>query len=96
MTLEKVLKEPEATVEVKGEPEDSHDKLTSSKLAQKLNLKTAELMQTLYEKRFLEDRGGKAYLTAKGREAGGEFRLSPRFGPYFIWPTTLELRGIGA
>jgi hypothetical protein len=28
----------------------------------------------------------KHYLTAKGKEVGGEFRMSSRFGSYFLWP----------
>ncbi len=34
---------------------------------------------------------GEIYITTKGKEAGGEFRMSPKFGPYFIWPETLKL-----
>ena len=29
---------------------------------------------------------GKPYLTAKGKDAGGESRMSSTFGPYFLWP----------
>ena len=25
-------------------------------------------------------------LTARGKDVGGEFRMSPKFGPYFRWP----------
>ncbi len=38
----------------------------------------------------LELKDGKHYLTEAGKAAGGEFRMSPRFGPYFLWPETLE------
>lgn len=92
MTLEKVGKEPDA----KAETEEVHEKLSSSKLAQKLGLKTAELIQRLQAAGLLEDRDGKPYLTAKGKEAGGEFRMSPKFGPYFLWPLSLEVPGIPA
>ncbi len=34
----------------------------------------------------LEFREGKHYLTQKGKDAGGEFRMSPKFGPFFLWP----------
>jgi len=38
---------------------------------------------------LLELREGKTFITAKGKEAGGEFRVSPKFGPYFLWPEGL-------
>lgn len=72
-----------------GESEEAADKtekLTTSKLAQKLGVKTAELLERFVVTGLLELREGKHYLTAKGKEVGGEFRMSPRFGPYFLWP----------
>lgn len=67
------------------------DKLTSSKLARKLGCKTNELLDRLAAAGFLEVREGKHYLTEQGKQAGGEFRMSPRFGPYFLWPETLSV-----
>ncbi len=64
-------------------------KLTSSKLAQKLGIKTSELIERLVALGLLELREGKTFITQKGKEAGGEFRVSPRFGPYFLWPEGL-------
>ena len=66
-------------------------KLTSSKLAVKLGMKTPELMDKLVAAGLLEPREGKHYLTAKGKEAGDEFRMSPKFGAYFLWPQALTL-----
>ena len=48
-------------------------------------------MDKLAEAGLLEPRDGKHYITAKGKEAGGEFRMSPKFGPYFLWPQDLTL-----
>lgn len=67
------------------------NKLTSSKLAQKLGIKTNDLMEKLLADGFLELKDNKHYLTAKGKEAGGEFRMSPKFGPYFLWPENFKL-----
>lgn len=64
-------------------------KLTSSKLAQKLGIKTSELIERLVALGLLELREGKPFITAKGKEAGGECRVSPKFGPYFLWPEGL-------
>jgi phosphatidylserine/phosphatidylglycerophosphate/cardiolipin synthase-like enzyme len=83
ISLERVASDQEH----KNDSDDSSaGKLTSSKLAQKLGVKTNELLEKLLETGHLELKDGKHYLTAKGKDDGGEFRMSPRFGPYFLWP----------
>lgn len=82
ISLERVI----IGTEEKTETIDKSDKLTSSKLAQKLGIKTNEFVEKLVVIGLLELKEGKHYLTAKGKEAGGEFRMSQRFGPYFLWP----------
>jgi len=86
ISLERVANEPEN----KPETDEVSDKLTSSKLAQKLGMKTHELIEKLVASGHLEPKEEKHYLTAKGKEVGGEFRMSPRFGPYFLWPESLK------
>lgn len=81
ITLERVSPE-----EAKSGEEEQHSKLTTSKLAQRLNLKSAALLEQLVSNGFLELREGKHYLTEKGKESGGEFRMSSKHGPYFLWP----------
>ena len=88
ISLERVaITEPEE----KHEAEELTGKLTSSKLAQKLGVKTNEFIEKLVASGHLEAREGKNYLTAKGKESGGEFRMSPRFGSYFLWPENFKL-----
>jgi phosphatidylserine/phosphatidylglycerophosphate/cardiolipin synthase-like enzyme len=82
ISLERVIIEPED----KSETDEKSDKLTSSKLAQKLGIKTNEFVEKLVTSGLLELKEGKHYLTGKGKEVGGEFRMSSRFGPYFLWP----------
>jgi len=77
--------------EVKSDAEESPGKLTSSKLAQRLGLKTNEFIEKLVTTGHLETREGKPYLTTKGKEVGGEFRMSQKFGPYFLWPENFKL-----
>lgn len=89
ITLERVANDTDK-VEAKHEAEESSDKITSSKLAQKLGMKTSELVEKLVVSGHLEARDGKHYLTAKGKEVGGEFRMSPKFGPYFLWPESFK------
>ncbi len=94
ITLERVPTETED-----HENGDSHsaqdgspdEKLTTSKLAQRLGMKTGQLLEKLVSSGFLESRDSKHYITAKGKEAGGEFRKSPKFGPYFLWPENLKI-----
>jgi hypothetical protein len=73
------------------EIEEKTSKLTSSKLGQRYKLKTPELIQKLLENGYLEINDGKQVLTKKGQDAGGEPRVSPKFGPYFLWPEDLKL-----
>ena len=89
ISLERVTSQPEATssetdkgieIEVVGE------KLTTSKLAQKLGLKTAQFMERAVVQGYLEPEGDKHALTSKGASAGIEFVAKSRFGPYFLWP----------
>ena len=88
ISLERVTNE----TEVQSEAEEiSSGKLTSSKLAQRLGIKTNELTDRFVQSGFLELRDGKYYITAKGKEAGGEFRMSPKYGPYFLWPESLRV-----
>lgn len=93
ITLERVSADSKGEEEGKAESEESGDKsgkLTTSKLAQKSGMKTGEFLEKLVAAGLLEVRDGKQYLTAKGKETGGEFRMSPRFGPYFLWPEGLS------
>ena len=80
ISLERITDESE----VKNKSVSSHEKLTSSKLASLLNLKTEELMEKLTILGYLELREGKHYLTSKGKEVGGEFRTGQKFGSYFL------------
>ena len=96
ITLERVTTEAksegDSKTEIKTDSEeasDKVDKLTTSKLAQKLGMKTGELLERFVAMGLLEQRDGKHYITAKGKEVGGEFRMSPKFGPYFLWPEAL-------
>jgi phosphatidylserine/phosphatidylglycerophosphate/cardiolipin synthase-like enzyme len=70
---------------------ESSGKLTSSKLAQKLGIQTNDLIDKLLAAGYLETKEGKPYLTEKGKTVGGEYRKSPKFGPYFLWPESIKL-----
>lgn len=90
ISLEKVSKQPGIQASSSETPVETEQvKLTSSKLAVKTKVKTAELIEKLTAIGYLGEHDGKHTLTEKGKEAGGESKFSPRFGPYFIWPEDL-------
>jgi len=85
ISLEKI-KKPNASIEPETKPgKNELSKITSSKLAAKLKLKTPELLEKLASTGYIEAVDGKQALTKKGETAGGE-AMSGRFGAYFIWP----------
>jgi phosphatidylserine/phosphatidylglycerophosphate/cardiolipin synthase-like enzyme len=62
-----------------------HAKVTSSKLAFKLQLKTPDFIALLILKGYVEEVDDQQVLTKAGALAGGEAKTG-RFGAYFIWP----------
>lgn len=75
---------------IEKENEEEHDKLTTSKLAIKLKLKTDELLEKLVSLGFLEKKGDKEYITAKGKDAGGEYKPN-KHGGYFLWDKDMKI-----
>lgn len=65
-------------------------KLTTSKLATKLGVKTDELNLALTTKGYLENKEGKLFITELGKSIGGEVRPG-KFGAYFLWPEDLVI-----
>ena len=93
ISLERVAAVEESTdAEQEDGQEDAGDvgRLPTSKLARKLGMKTAELLDKLVAIGHLELKEEKPYLTDLGKAAGGEFRMS-RHGPYFLWPESLDI-----
>ena len=69
-----------------SEDESSNlSKLTTSKLAAKLKIKTADLLTKFVEMHYLTlNENGKHVLTDLGKSIGGEYRPS-QYGGYFLW-----------
>ncbi|MDD5065309.1 MAG: phospholipase D family protein [Phycisphaerae bacterium] len=67
--------------------EHQFQKLTAGNLSKQMGIKMTELSQLLLDVGYLEDKGGKNYLTKAGRDAGGEWRMG-QHGGYFLWPTS--------
>lgn len=90
LSAEKIVEES-STATPQKEKSEKYDKLTTSKIAKSLGMKTSELIDRLIGKGFLERSGDKLKLSKEGESAGGEFRFSKKFGPYFLWPKDLTL-----
>lgn len=66
-------------------------KLSSSKIAQKRGLKTAQLLELATATGHLALDGDRHIVTAKGTQAGLELVSKSRFGPYILWPEDINL-----
>lgn len=88
--VEKKADQPQEGAATSASAEEGMAKLTSAKLAAKLGIKTAELMDRLASAGHLELRETMHYLTDQGKTAGGEFRKGPG-GYYFLWPADLQV-----
>ena len=85
---------PVAQVPVVGASDTEQEpagKLTTSRFARKLGLKTGELLERAVALGHVEAQEEQHVLTPKGQQAGIEFIAKSRFGPYFLWPESLEL-----
>ncbi|OOV86880.1 phospholipase D family protein [Oceanospirillum linum] len=86
ITMQKVDKEGDVKAkQVKSKANNPTGKLTSSKLAAKLKMKTPELIEKLVAEGYVEEKEGKQNLTQKGLSAGGEAKTG-KYGDFFIWP----------
>lgn len=83
VSLEKVLPKNEQEIT---------SKLSTSKLAKKIGMKTSELLQMLIGVGYLSIAQEKHVLTEKGKEMGGEYISKARYGGYFLWPEALKLK----
>lgn len=90
LRLSEEIETKAAAAEADESQEPVYDKLTTSKLAQKMGVSAAELIERLMDAGFLEDRSGRSYITTAGRTGGGEFKMG-RAGPYFLWPCDLVI-----
>lgn len=78
-------KETFISVEVEEKSIDKNNtKLTTYKLAKKLQMKTDELNKKFIEQGYLEEKGTKLYLTQKGKEIGAIWKPN-KFGGYILW-----------
>ena len=66
-------------------------KLSTSKIAAKHGMKTAEWLAKAVEAKLLTPEGDRYHLTPAAKQAGIEFVAKSRFGPYFLWPDNFTI-----
>lgn len=97
ISVERVSKDSivDSAVQVAGTEadQDERGKLSTSKLARKLGMKTGELLERAVVAGYVELQGDQHMLTTQGQAVGVEFIAKSRFGPYFLWPENIELVG---
>ena len=85
----------ESLTEVSTHPEPrldpDYEKLTISKLALKLGIKSRLLVDKLIGRGWIEVENDRRRLTAEGKSVGGEERFSPRRGSFLVWPADLRI-----
>lgn len=91
MSFEKVAKSSEQSEDTSESGSEGVEKLSTSRLGKKLGLNTKALLAKLTESGLLEIKNEEHYLTEAGKSAGGELKVSKRFGEYFVWPTSLTV-----
>jgi hypothetical protein len=86
-----LLKEETVIVEIKKEVEDKEIKLlTTSKIAQKIKLKTDPFILLLIENDYLKSDEKGNQLTDKSVELGAVFKKS-KFNSYYLWPENFKI-----
>jgi len=83
--IEKAASEAPSSVMDSVADGEGTTKISSSKLARKLKLKTPDFLESLVSSGYLEESNELHSLTVKGVDAGGEAKTG-RFGSYFVWP----------
>jgi hypothetical protein len=65
-------------------------KISTSQLAKKHRMAPKELFSLLSNQGLIKRAENMWTLTEKGEEIGGEYKDSPQYGQYIVWPDTLK------
>ena len=90
ISLEKIDQQKSSTPTTEDEDDNNFEKLTSSKLANKLGLSTTDLLEQLTQNGYLSKKDNNFYLTDKAKMIGAEFKKG-KFGFYFLWPENIAV-----
>jgi len=67
------------------------DYISTSALANQLELKSVDLFDKLKVHGWIDRKGDKWILTDLGRQKGGQTRNSQKFGEYIVWPENISI-----
>ena len=65
--------------------------ISTSALANELDLKPAELFDRLNSLGWIERQNEKWVLTELGRKKGGQTKNNPSYGEYVVWPENISI-----
>ncbi|MBE2189001.1 MAG: glycerol kinase [Candidatus Kapabacteria bacterium] len=67
--------------------------ISTSALANELNIKSSDLFEKLKTLGWIERKNDKWTLTDLGKHKGGQTRASTKFGEYIVWPENISIEG---
>lgn len=67
------------------------DYISTTSLANELDVKPAELFEKLKGLGLIEKKNDKWTLTEQGKQKGGQTRTNPKFGEFVVWPENISL-----
>ncbi len=67
------------------------DYISTSSLANELDMKPADLFDKLKTLGWIERKSDKWILTETGKQHGGQTRNNPKFGDFVVWPENISL-----
>lgn len=65
--------------------------ISTSALANELELKSADLFEKLKTLGWIERKNDKWVLTELGKQKGGQTRSNPKFGEFVVWPENISI-----
>lgn len=65
--------------------------ISTSALANELDLKSSDLFEKLKILGWIERKNDKWVLTDLGKQKGGQTKNNPKFGEYIVWPNDLSI-----
>lgn len=69
----------------------NYDKITTTKLAEKLGIDKNEFNQLLADNGYIELKGKNTFLTDKGKMAGGEVKKG-QYGYFIVWSVDMDIQ----
>jgi hypothetical protein len=66
-------------------------KISTTQLSKNLNISKQELDNALIKAQLIEKKDKEVTLTDLGSQKGGEYKDSPKYGKYIVWPEDIDI-----